>query len=72
MTWCTIVCFVFFCWSLFSDYVWHCNLSHSLMADYSIVGPNGSGKSTVLDAIAFVLGEKSTRLRGKSTIPTRD
>ncbi|MHC1564144.1 MAG: AAA family ATPase, partial [Candidatus Hecatellaceae archaeon] len=32
-----------------------------------IVGPNGSGKSNIVDAIQFVLGERSTRsLRVKS------
>ncbi|CAD5219780.1 unnamed protein product [Bursaphelenchus okinawaensis] len=29
----------------------------------AIIGPNGSGKSNLMDAISFVLGEKSTALR---------
>lgn len=30
----------------------------------AIVGPNGSGKSNLMDAISFVLGVKSSHLRG--------
>ncbi|CAD5226875.1 unnamed protein product [Bursaphelenchus xylophilus] len=29
----------------------------------AIIGPNGSGKSNLMDAVSFVLGEKSTSLR---------
>ena len=29
----------------------------------SIIGPNGSGKSNLMDAISFVLGEKSSNMR---------
>ena len=31
----------------------------------SIVGPNGSGKSNVIDAMLFVFGYRSKRLRSK-------
>ena len=31
----------------------------------AIIGPNGSGKSNLMDAISFVLGEKSSMLRVK-------
>ena len=31
----------------------------------SIIGPNGSGKSNVMDAISFVLGERTAQLRVK-------
>ena len=30
----------------------------------SIIGPNGAGKSNLMDAISFVLGVRSTILRG--------
>ncbi len=29
----------------------------------SVVGPNGSGKSNVIDAMLFVFGKKSSKLR---------
>ena len=29
----------------------------------SIIGPNGSGKSNLMDAISFVLGERSGNIR---------
>ncbi len=29
----------------------------------SVVGPNGSGKSNVIDAMLFVFGKKTTKLR---------
>ncbi|XP_041528533.1 structural maintenance of chromosomes protein 1B [Microtus oregoni] len=31
-----------------------------------IIGPNGSGKSNVMDALSFVMGEKTTNLRVKN------
>uniref|UniRef100_A0A2C9K3R1 Structural maintenance of chromosomes protein n=1 Tax=Biomphalaria glabrata TaxID=6526 RepID=A0A2C9K3R1_BIOGL len=31
----------------------------------AIIGPNGSGKSNLMDAISFVMGEKTTNLRSK-------
>ncbi|PVD24300.1 hypothetical protein C0Q70_14771 [Pomacea canaliculata] len=31
----------------------------------AIIGPNGSGKSNLMDAISFVLGEKTSNLRSK-------
>ncbi|KAJ8301837.1 hypothetical protein KUTeg_020824 [Tegillarca granosa] len=31
----------------------------------AIIGPNGSGKSNLMDAISFVLGEKTSNLRCK-------
>src|SRR5436309_1580524 len=31
----------------------------------AIIGPNGSGKSNFMDAISFVLGEKTSNLRVK-------
>ncbi|XP_055958338.1 structural maintenance of chromosomes protein 1A [Patella vulgata] len=31
----------------------------------AIIGPNGSGKSNLMDAISFVLGEKTSNLRAK-------
>ncbi|XP_025075409.1 structural maintenance of chromosomes protein 1A-like [Pogonomyrmex barbatus] len=31
----------------------------------AIIGPNGSGKSNIMDAVRFVLGEKSSALRVK-------
>jgi len=31
----------------------------------AIIGPNGSGKSNLMDAISFVLGEKTSNLRVK-------
>lgn len=31
-----------------------------------VIGPNGSGKSNVMDALSFVMGEKTTNLRVKS------
>ena len=31
----------------------------------AIIGPNGSGKSNLMDAICFVLGEKTSNLRVK-------
>jgi len=31
----------------------------------SVIGPNGSGKSNFMDAISFVMGEKTTSLRVK-------
>merc|ERR1712066_832794 len=31
----------------------------------AIIGPNGSGKSNIMDAISFVLGEKTVSLRVK-------
>ncbi|EEB16174.1 structural maintenance of chromosomes smc1, putative [Pediculus humanus corporis] len=31
----------------------------------AIIGPNGSGKSNLMDAISFVMGEKTTSLRVK-------
>jgi structural maintenance of chromosome 1 len=30
----------------------------------AIIGPNGAGKSNLMDAISFVLGVRSTHLRG--------
>lgn len=30
----------------------------------AVIGPNGSGKSNLMDAISFVLGVKTTQLRG--------
>uniref|UniRef100_A0A8C0ZPP8 RecF/RecN/SMC N-terminal domain-containing protein n=1 Tax=Castor canadensis TaxID=51338 RepID=A0A8C0ZPP8_CASCN len=32
----------------------------------AIIGPNGSGKSNLMDAISFVLGEKTSNLRVKT------
>eukprot|EP01083_Nonionella_stella_P038243 104058_1 len=34
----------------------------------SIVGPNGAGKSNIMDAISFVLGVKTAKLRGKKMV----
>jgi structural maintenance of chromosome 1 len=31
----------------------------------AIIGPNGSGKSNLMDAISFVLGEKTSSLRAR-------
>ena len=31
----------------------------------AVIGPNGSGKSNFMDAISFVMGEKTTSLRVK-------
>jgi len=31
----------------------------------AIIGPNGSGKSNLMDAISFVMGEKTSNLRSK-------
>lgn len=30
----------------------------------AVIGPNGSGKSNLMDAISFVLGVRTTQLRG--------
>ena len=32
----------------------------------AVVGPNGSGKSNLMDAISFVLGVRTTQLRGSN------
>lgn len=32
----------------------------------AVIGPNGAGKSNLMDAISFVLGVKSRKLRGKN------
>ena len=31
----------------------------------AIIGPNGSGKSNLMDAISFVMGEKTSNLRSR-------
>ena len=37
----------------------------------SVVGPNGSGKSNVIDAMLFVFGKKSDKLRMKKVSQQR-
>ena len=38
----------------------------------SVVGPNGSGKSNVIDAMLFVFGKKSAKLRMSKARARRD
>ena len=43
---------------------------HQVIGPFSdftaVIGPNGAGKSNLMDAISFVLGVKSRKLRGKN------
>ncbi len=38
----------------------------------SVVGPNGSGKSNVIDAMLFVFGKKTNKLRMTKVRPERE
>merc|ERR1739848_638177 len=48
----------------FKSYKGHLRLG-PLPAFTSVIGPNGSGKSNFMDAISFVMGEKTASLRVK-------
>jgi structural maintenance of chromosome 1 len=48
----------------FKSYKGHRSLG-PLLSFTAVIGPNGSGKSNFMDAISFVMGEKTASLRVK-------